>query len=280
MLFWRGDPLVHFEDYLSACGNMLLATDACFRLGLTLAGEVKAMRPFLEKSEALKPDPFLHSGSPSDVLESIPEPGVPPEAIESAIRFTSDVHEFGGHEFVNGLLAIAVWSSLEVLVENLVTKMLLARPDLVNQDALSCYLQRARDKNPHLGGKEEAKSAIRRYESKLRTSDNLDAFEITLRLLGAAGIGPVNVDQDVKAAILELQDERNLVVHRHAEVDSRVACKAYWRDKGIKPGDVIMPTSWQIVTYMDAARAFVAAIKAAIREQKNESPVDGSSDGV
>lgn len=148
---------------------------------------------------------------------------------------------------------IALWTSLEVAVEDTATLILVNDPQAV-VDAVPAGMKSLPKSSPPLD-EDTARRAFSQLERTARQTRSVaEAYAHVLAVLGMN----LSIPSDVCEVLSELNYVRNCLLHRGGTVDSRVAREA--PNSGLAVGDVVHFTHDGYQRYFRAVGAFAQAM--------------------
>jgi hypothetical protein len=130
-----------------------------------------------------------------------------------------------GFPYLFGLAIVRLWSIVEVMVEDLAIAIL-RRSDLVPPTGPLGELRGPL--LPFLGAstQERAERILAALQEKCRATfrPGAAAFEAVLEPLGVSG----SIEESIRKCLIELAGVRNVILHRHGVVDTRLAQSCPW----------------------------------------------------
>lgn len=180
--------------------------------------------------------------------------GPRPEHLELAEReaqlATTEVDR--GFPLLHAHAAVALWGSLEVLVEDFLVAWLANTPDALRNEALR------RIKIPLAEYESlEKEDRLRLLVQELERSNGcasrqrLDQFEAVFHTIGLSG----TVEAEIRRDLIELQGIRNVIVHRGGKADGRLVRSCPWM--GLKEGDNVSVTHDAYSRYQHSVASYV-----------------------
>lgn len=142
-------------------------------------------------------------------------------------------HE-GGFKFVRSMHLVAIWSSLETCIEELLCVLYEYKNNSIKLIADSGY-----KKAKPVVGKSRAAYQIRRWETSL---DEPLYLRRQMHMLGVLKFS-VNFDEGICRKIQELSEMRNCIVHNKGRVDQKMIDRCPWINKRYQLGDEIILSS-------------------------------------
>jgi hypothetical protein len=150
---------------------------------------------------------------------------------EKAKLLSQDLEEFAkqentdGHPYLYGISIVRVWTILETLADDLMLLRLVERKYKVDSDVFSNVKLPLRE---ILGVSPESQAEAVLNELKqvtrARLQQGVGRFEALLSAISLGGA----IDEDIRKAIFECGQVRNLIVHRNAIVDSKFMSACPW----------------------------------------------------
>jgi len=148
--------------------------------------------------------------------------------------------------------AIAIWATLEVLVNDLVVGYLVAEPSLLQNDPLR-KVKITVSNFYSLDEQDRLKYVIDQHSRTfgIELRQGASRFESLLEIVGLQG----PIDEEIRKTLFELSEVRNVLVHRARIADRRLASACPWL--GLKAGDSLQISHERYLSYTHAAHAYV-----------------------
>lgn len=155
---------------------------------------------------------------------------------------------------------VLLWSSLEWLVEDFVVNLLSQKPELLKLETI----QRIRitlAEYARLEGDERYRYIVGELqrESKIAFRSGIDKFETLLGPFGMAGV----VEAHTKRDLMELENVRNVLVHRRGVADSRLVRNCPWM--GLSVGENVPVATSSFERYYNAVFDYVGVLVARVQ---------------
>jgi hypothetical protein len=177
--------------------------------------------------------------------------------------------------FLHGQASVSLWNGLESLVKDTVSDWLLNRPEIMRQmpwlklkvpigefesldaDQRASYLVELVDQN--VAG--PLKQGVGRFEELLET-------------IGLKG----SVAEDVRDRLFELQQVRNVIVHRKSVADQKICRSCPWLN--LKPGDPVQVRAETYTRYRHAAYRYTMELMSRIAEAFGDTKLRTNFDAI
>lgn len=239
-----------FLRYVSYLRN----TDRLLRISL---GSIGAYDKYLDLVKAL------------DKLEKIDleqaDNGEKVSRIEEDVEFTRE-EAIKGFPTLHAQSTVVSWAALETLIEDVSISWLLTFPSTLTNEVfskvkvpLAQYESQSREERMNFLLKE----VIRQKNADLKIGIN--RFETVLECLGLSG----PVEPDIKDAIFEFSQVRNLIVHRTCVVDYRFKASCPWID--VPVGETLDITGGMYQRYNAASMTYAKNIVDRIKTYEDPS---------
>ncbi len=167
---------------------------------------------------------------------------------------------------------VALWSALEVLVEDILVAWLANSPDLRRGHRI------ARARVPFGAfdsldneSRFRALADVLQQDARAEQRIGLGALSATLE---PVGLTPV-VEDDIRRAILEMQQLRHCIVHRGSRADQRLIEQCPWLQ--YKPNDAIRVSTEDLARYVRAANECVMAVARSILNKLKDTQPDSAA---
>jgi hypothetical protein len=193
------------------------------------------------------------------VLEVLYSPGItsedeiPPSKRRLRLKEAKEVAAFAEKEIACGCpllhahTLVGAWGALEAAIEDLVLGILMNEPNELNNEAFSNI--RVPLANFEALEKEDRMRLLIEEVNRLNSShrsQGIDAFERLLEKFLLSGA----VKAETKKDIWEMNNVRNVIVHRNSIADRRLVKNCPWLN--LKPGDAVIVTHDQLDRYGQA----------------------------
>lgn len=194
----------------------------------------------------------------------------PPAALDELLRQQETLGPWaqelvaGDYRPIHASTLIAIWSAIEIAVEDTATLILLKDPDAVQRIvAAGLDVRKQLTSTPN---EDTARRAVGALERRLRqTLAAGPALAEMLRLLGIS-IAPLS---EVLDTLTEVNAVRNCLLHRGGVADSALAVQA--PALSLVVGDMVKLTSQMMDTYYKAVSDFAVALTYAVVERFKET---------
>jgi hypothetical protein len=257
------DPINGFLDYMEE--NMQLLHMSMRGIGMITmvpnALSVLGERPY---SENRPDDPETRKQDFQKALE----------AAESAARFAEREGK-QGFPLLHAHSLVGAWSALESAIEDAIVGMLMNEPDLLWNETLS-KIRIPLAEFEALDKEERMRYLLEELERThgLRRRQGVDGFEDLLGHVNLSGA----VEPDIKKAIWELSNLRNVIVHRGSMADRRLVQGCPWM--GLRVGDKVTVTHEALGRYFAALHQYLIVILHRLRAKYGLGPLrrDGAEE--
>jgi hypothetical protein len=228
---WSQDPYSDFLDHTELLSQVLHLTIH----GISL---LVGMPEILEKAEEFK----------RVAGESVTESRVESARKEAELA-RREVES--GFSIVHSQMVVALWSSMEALVHGFVRQWLINRPESILQEPWRNLKVKIGDWE---GLDQELKSQylVDALEQNLGShlKQGINRFEAVFAALGLAG----SVEDHVKEAIFEMQQVRNVIVHKRGTADHRFCSACPWLNQ--EPGQRLLVSHEMAYKYFKAVHEY------------------------
>lgn len=160
-----------------------------------------------------------------------------------------------GFSILHSQAAVSLWGGLESMVQDLVRDWICNRPDILSREPWTNLKVRI--------GEYEALDKEQRAAYLVELADQsvggplkhgVGRFEELLRTIGLSGA----VSEDVRKVLFELQQARNVLVHRRGVADRRFCDACPWMK--LKPGQRVLITHKNYADYVTAAYKYTTEL--------------------
>lgn len=154
---------------------------------------------------------------------------------------------------------VLLWSSLEWLVEDFVVNLLSHKPELLKLEAIQ-KIRIAFAEYARLEGDERYRYVVGELQrdSKVAFRSGVDRFETLLGPFGMAG----TVEAHTRRDLMELENVRNVLVHRRGVADSRLVRNCPWM--GLSVGENVPVVKDSFERYYNAVFDYVGMLVARV----------------
>jgi hypothetical protein len=151
--------------------------------------------------------------------------------------------------------AVALWGALEALVENLAATIIVHEPVYLTRTPIT-EIKISIAEFETLDREARARVIVGQLAARLRADSRkgVDRFESVLDVLNLSG----PVDAATKRDLYELQQVRNVLVHRSGIADRRLVSACPWMD--IASGDALKLDYSTYVRYRDAVHGYLRVL--------------------
>lgn len=201
-----------------------------------------------------------------------PSPYASDEEFERAKSHASDIARFAeaeksaGLPYLFGLCAVRLWALLEALIDELVVEAMRQPEKCKDQAALSKLkgpLMDFRNASPEEQAEFLAETLKQGVEASLK--QGIGRFEAVLDPVGLGGA----VDEIVRRALFELNQIRNVIVHKGGKADRRLVESCAWL--GMQRGDAVRVSGSMFRRYQLAAYWYVVELRSRIDQHLGQS---------
>jgi hypothetical protein len=171
----------------------------------------------------------------------------------------SECHE--GFPILHSHALISIWGALEVLIDDLVLSILLNVPNVLNE-AIFAKVKIPLAKFETLERNERMTLLVDELKRELKTAFKpaVVGFEVVLGQFGLSG----QLDDNLKRTLMEMQQIRNVLVHRSGIFDEKASRTCPWMDWKI--GKKVKLSGSQINIYVESVIQYMTIIAKRPRE--------------
>jgi hypothetical protein len=182
----------------------------------------------------------------SESRPETPPPRMPVEIFQTAVPLARKQYE-EGFPSIFAHATVDLWASLEAFLEDLLVRYLLHDP-LARQNPVFEKIKISLVDYESMDAEERMRYLVNELEKEKDgvTRAGIDHFETMLKKIGLDG----RVEPEVRQTLIELQQQRNIIIHRRSIVDRRFVRTCPWL--GLQVGQKRM------VKFDDAWRYFTA----------------------
>jgi hypothetical protein len=157
---------------------------------------------------------------------------------------------------VHAQFVVALWGSMESFLSRFAAQWILNRPETLREDPW-CTLKIRLGDYEQGDSEQKTQYLVEVLEQSLGShlKQGVNRFEAVISALGVAG-NPG--EESVKEAIFELQQIRNVIVHKQGTADRRLCTTCPWLNLAI--GQQVQVTHDMCAKYHDAAMAYVVEL--------------------
>lgn len=197
-----------------------------------------------------------------------PPPYASEEEFEKAKSWAADIERFAeaekaaGLPYLFGLCTVRLWALLEAIVDELVVEAMRQPEKCKDQAALSKLkgpLMDFRNASPEEQAEFLAETLKQGVEASLK--QGIGRFEAVLDPVGLGGA----VDEIVRRALFELNQIRNVIVHKGGRADRRLVESCAWL--GMQRGDTVRVSGSMFRRYQLAAYWYVVELRSRVDER-------------
>lgn len=157
-----------------------------------------------------------------------------------------------GFPIVHSQMVVALWSSMEALIHVFVGRWLINRPESILQEPWRNLKVKIGDWEG-LDQEQKSQYLVDALEQNLSShlKQGINRFETVFAALGLAG----SVEDHVKDAIFEMQQVRNVIVHKRGTADHRFCSACPWLNQ--QPGQRLLVSHEMAYKYFEAVHKYV-----------------------
>jgi hypothetical protein len=160
-----------------------------------------------------------------------------------------------GHPLLHAHTTVALWTSLEVMIEDLLVAWLINKPEALQAPAFKAIRVHVAEYE-RLDKEDRIRLLIQELERATNAAykQGVGRFEIILQGIGLDGA----IEEDTRKTLYELSHVRNLIVHRSGLVDRRFMESCPWLDSTIGTDFVVSPQKF--LEYFMAVSDYVTTL--------------------